>query len=381
MDRPQKVVLKANMLRHASTRLRTGDYDDLLYMLSYSDRAVYEPNASRTFDDIGRNLSTSGAYAAVQLFSGDVYNILSVADATIGEEDVDDERDENTERDESETTAGTISEEKAWFDATFARIGGPDDRSLAWVDRDDFDAAMRDDMSFNKEAVDHAVFVATHPLQIEAMRRMDRILAASEDNYDPARLAVTPQGTVYYNDPEGRVVIKIGPVTDEIGYVMPCVMDAEAGDPDTVEIERPMKDEAGWPVRDENGMELTERARVVIYEGPVLDENGKLMNPVEFCALDTPSLNADPNVDTVPNRFYGISMKLRNYDGYHHETFTDRMSFVTYQAGVLENLDRSLALYASSRAFDPARAATVRSTLYTNVSGSSCGRRIRPTPA
>lgn len=366
----QTYVIRANTLRTASTRMYPGDYDDLLSLLSYSDRAAYEPNAARRDADVRRGLDPSGTYAAIQLFNSGDFDILSAADRELDGEDVDDERLESDGTDDPGAAADSMTDQKAWFDATFSRIGGPGDRTLEWIDRQDFDVSFDPATGeFPAETVDHAIWTATHPLAIAAMRRVGEAMSRGEADYDASRLGITPQGVVYYKNADGEPVIKVGPVTDEIGYVRPCVMDAIEGD-DAVEIDRPVLDEAGWPVRDEQGMALTERVPVTVYEGILLDEDGRLMNPVVFGALD-------PGDGSVPNRMYGISLKVRNYDGYAHEKFTERMSFSTYQMNVMENLDRQLALYEAARGADAERMAASRSTMFASVSGNSLRKAYR----
>ena len=366
----QTFILKANTLRNASTRMYSGDYDDLLSLLSYSDRAAYEPNPGRRASDVMRGLDTAGTYAAVQLFSSDEFNILAAADAQLDGDDVDDERLMSDGTDDPGAAADSMTDQKAWFDATFSRIGGPDDKTLEWVERSDFDMSFDPRTGqFPQDTVEHAVWTATHPLATAAMRRVGEAMFRGEQDYDPSRVGITPQGVIYYRDANGTPLIKIGPVKDEVGYVRPCVMDAVDGE-DSVEVDRPMLDENGWPVRDAQGMALTEKANMTVCEGVILDENGRLMNPVIFGALD-------PGDGAVPNRMYGISMKLRNYDGYGHSDFTKRMSFSTYHMNVMENLDRQLALYEASRATDMERMASARSTMYASVSGNSLRKAYR----
>lgn len=371
-DVPQKLVLKANMLRNASTNMYPSDYDDLLSLLSYSTRAKYEPDPGKSPDELFSGLDTAGTYLALQLYSSRDYGILSTS-VEMGEaidgEVVDDDRPSSDDAGGPGAAMDAMTDQKAWFDATFSEIGGSGDRTLDWVDKADFSMARDENGNLPPETVEHAIWVATHPLTVVAMRRVAEVMSEDNDGYDAANLGVTPQGVVYYKDGQGRPVIKIGPVMDEIGYVMPVVTPSRKGAPGAVEVDRPvMRD--GWAVRDAQGKAQTERAFVTVRKEPVLDRNGRLENPVMFGALN-------PGDGSVPNRLYGMSMKLRNQDGYHFEPFTERMSFSTYHMNVMENLERSLALYEASKGYDQERMGSARSTMYTAISGNTLRKAYR----
>lgn len=365
-----KVILKANALRHDSTSLYWNDYEDMLALLSYSGNVCYEPNRGKSAAEVISNLGDGGPRAVIQLYSADAFTI----DAGFLDEDIDDER---LEPENVMGVADTFSDENLWFDSVFAPMGGPEDRTLEWMDKTypngDYDPGEK---KFADAAIEHARFMATHPLQVAAMRRTAETLARTESEFSPSRLAITPRGLIYYTDDMGRPLFRIGPVTDETAYVMPCVLDASENTPGAILIDRPMKDENGWPVRDAQGMALTEKAWVRIEDRIMLDEDGVLMNEVAFGALDTKTF-AGAGEDVVSNAFYGTSVKLRNYDGYYHESFTDRMSFATYHTAVLENLDRALALYSSGRSPDGAKAERSLTVMYTSVNGGSLRKAYR----
>lgn len=420
-DVPQTLIIKANTLRNASTSMYPGDYEDLLSMLSYSNRAKYEPAPDKSADEVRKGLDTAGTYAAIQLYSSSNYDILGMSGAVA--EDVDDER--TRPEDDTDAPADPIADQKAWFDAAFSVIGGEDDRTLEWAESRAFSGKPVEYQTKNgetvtgvhPEAIEHAKWVASHPLTMEAMRRVG---AAMQDGYgerySASRVGVTPQGVVYYLDESGEPVIKIGPVLDEAAYMRPSVSDVTIADVDPAELEwdaengrvvrrgtkeapddlmrdpetflpvepwrtpegwpvefidRPRLDENGWPVRDEQGMAQTEWVPVSICLEPRLNEDdATLMNPVMFGALDFGD-------GSVPNRMYGMSLKMRNQDGYHFEPFTDRMSFSTYQMNVLENLNRSLALYEASKTSELTRFAAARSTMYSSISGNSLRKAYR----
>lgn len=369
----QRVVLKANMCRHMSCHFMRDDYDNLLRMLSYTDQAWYDPRMHRNAEAV-RAAMPRNATLAVQLYDAASYGIENAA--SYNADDVPDFDDND------DTSYASPSEERLWFESTFARTGNPGDRTLAWVQRTDFDASPDLETGrYDEDALDHALFEATHPLQIAALRRTAAALRRTEGNsFDPERLAVTEQGTIYYTNPDGSLALKLGPVTEEKAYPLPYTEECPADEPGSVEADLPVLDENGWPVRDSQGRVQSEKRHVRVYDWLVLDQDGKLANPVVFGALDTPSMAAPEARDgMVANRIYGVSAKIRNWDGYDHtgNKFHDRLEYGTYQMSVLENLDRSLAMYRLAKFSPPAAAPMARSLAFTNACASSLQKCYR----
>ncbi len=352
-----RAVIRANSCRALSRHFMTSEYNSLLTMLSYSDASVYEPSAMRSLYDVERDLQQQeGASCLIQRYAPEAYDITAGM--------LEDPDDDAEERDE---TLSTLAEERAWFDATFASTDAPEggfEHTLAWLQRDwstdpltaAAESALDPDPSNPDNRLHHAVFEATHPLQCEALRAAGERLADIEgDGFDPARLAVSPQGLVYYKNESGEVVFKAGPVTDEQAYIRPCVWDAQPEDIERgmfVEIEVPLTDSEGRVLHDEKGKAYTRTRQVVPGSGLYLNEDGTLANPVEFGPLDTASLSqAKGSEMLVANRYYGLSAKIAAYDGYDHsgKAFHEREEVTGYQNLVLEGLDRQLAAYAFAR--------------------------------
>ena len=354
-------VIKPNTCKHASRKFAYDMYEDMLKLMSYNESVVYENDKLRTISDMDNAVRRDNSIGYLQLYSNAILN-----------SDMDDEDDnllsidaeeeiENTD-DETSATDDVSFDGEGWYISTFAKVNNEDDLSMADINRKSGDAAK-----------DMAVFRATHPLQVAALKRVEEHLKNAGTVYDPENLKVTKQGIIYYqaeiND-NMSTLLKIGPVIDERAYIQPLVIeDDENGE----WIERPIRDKEGRVLYDAQGKTETERVRVRIENEIQLDIFGDLKNPVLFGALDTPSFIGKSN--SIPNRFYGISAKVDSYDGYDHrdEGFIDRLRFSTYQTSILNAIDDNMALYQIARhgTNDAVSNRLPLSILYTNVGASS----------
>lgn len=376
-----RVVIRANMCRSLSRHFLRDDYNNLLSMLSHSSSAGYEPSASKGLEAARDG---SSALTVIQRYATAAYDIT---DGVLDDEDMD--------REEREEAGIAASEEKLWFDATFAStepVDGRFEKTLAWLDSDFSGSALdprvvdqKVDWSDPENPLSHALFEATHPLQCRALRDTGRKLAVIEGGrYDPSRLAVSDQGLIYYKNESGEVMFKCGPVTDEAAYVRPYTWYADSDDEAAgraITVELPDLDAQGRIRRDEKGKVLTAQARIVADHHIYLDDDGRLMNPVAFGALDTRSLSpdgADENI--VLNRFYGLSAKVGSYDGYDHggASLSDRVELSSYKNSVMEGLDLALSVYAISRSADHSysgeltgRGRLAMSVFYTNTGANA----------
>lgn len=359
---PQKVVLKANMGRYSSSQFLYQDYNDLLSLLAYSGYAGYEPDASKSARDVMSGLDNRSPMA-VQLYASEAYGI----DGGLDGEPEDDGGYNDQESDENGRDAASISDDRVWFESAFADPY-ENARTLAWLDADySGEPAVIDSGRFDADPrADHAVYEARNPLKCAALRRCGEALSRMEPDFDPSRLRVSGRGLISYDGPDGRPVIRIGPVIDEEAYIRPIVEDDPLGTP----VPRmPVLDVGGWPERDAHGSVLTEARSVSSLPGIRIGADGRLENPVAYGALDRRSLlDPDERAGTPNNRFYGISAKIRPQSGYGHsgDSFIDRMELSTYQTGVLENIDRCLAMHAAAKNSD-GRDGIARSLFYTNV--------------
>ena len=362
-DVPQRIVLKANMGRYSSTQFLYQDYNDLLSLLAYSGYAAYEPDAGKPADSIMSGLRNQSP-VAIQLYASESYGI----DGSLEGAPEDDGGYDDTDGEDRELAS--ISDDRVWFESAFA---DPDDgaRTLAWLDADYSGEAVRIDTGrFDADPrAEHAMYEARNPLKCAALRRCGDVLSKTEQDFDPARLKISRQGLISYHGPDGTPVIRIGPVIDEEAYVRPIVRD----DPLGIETNNmPVLDVNGWPERDAHGTVLTETRRISSPAGIEIDENGKLLNPVSYGALDRRSILGPDAANMPNNRFYGISAKIRPQSGYDHNagSFIDRMEMATYQMGVLENIDRCMSMHIAAKNSD-GRDGIARSLFYTNVGPTS----------
>ena len=151
----------------------------------------------------------------------------------------------------------------------------------------------------NSDDKDAVVYRATHPLQYEVFSRVRRSIGSVD-------IKMTSSGIIYHAT-DSEIRFKVGPIIDEEAFVMPVLKDG------------------------------TPSSEIVI------DDYGELQNVVKFGALDLKSVGGA----TVNNRIYGLSGKIGSYDGYNHdEKYTDRVDLSTYQMGVLNEVDKCLALHS-----------------------------------
>ena len=365
---PQKIILKANMDKYMSNQFLLRDYEDMVQLLAYSGYARYEPDMTRPAQSVLRELDNR-APVAVQPYVLGAYGMLSMAmdesdpDLADGSpmDDDDDAPDDAAQIDDLRT------DESIWLDTVFA---DPYDqaKTLAWLDADySGDRVLADTGRFDVDPrVEHAVYEARNPLKCAALRRCGEILSRSEGDFDPSRLRISRGGLISYDNAAGAPVLRLGPVIDEEAYIRPLVqLDSISG----VSMKMPVLDDGGWPERDAHGTVLTADLKVESLAGIEIDENGKLVNPVSYGALDRQALVEPEQAGNIPNnRFYGISSKIRPFSGYDHDgqTFVDRMDLSTYQMGVLYNIDRCLAMHVAAKNSD-GRDGIARSLFYTNV--------------
>lgn len=393
-DEDGRAVLRANACRALSRHFIQDDYDNLLAMLSYSDAVDYEPAYSKSPDDVLSDLARIQHRFSVQRYSPDAYDIT---DGILEAPD-----DDQEERD---AVRGGVLQEKRWFEAVFAGANAdPDrfDRSLAWVERDfarpEGSGPLVGLPNWNDQddPIAHAVYVAKHPLQVEALREAGRRLADIEgDGFSASRLAITPQGMLYYRNNDGEITFKAGPIVDEAGYIQPLAWDVDEErrknpdyDPDNDEAIDEIRDvmvldrAADGSVRyDEKGVAITKPARVAAQFSISVKPDGTLANPVVFGALDLRSTVLPGSEETVPlNRYYRLSAKIDPKDGYDYtgKSFDSNLSIYSYKNGVIEQLGQSLELYRISKGASrsesgglTANGRKAMSVFYTNVGSNS----------
>ena len=349
-------IIKANTCKYASRKFPADVYEDMLKLLSYDEKVVYETNKVKTIAELTDDIKRDNLSCIIQLYSNKTLEI-SDNDAINEISDV----EENVE-DEDSAGEDVSFDSESWYISTFANIDNDDDLSLRDIES-----------QYGENRQEMAVFRATHPLQTAAMRRVAQHMRSFAGNYDMNNLKITKQGIIYYQniDDAGNktTMFKIGPVIDECAYIHPIVVEDENGEL----IDRPLRDANGNIEYDAQGKALTEKVRVRVVPEIQLDGAGNLINEVSFGALDTPSFIGKEN--SVPNRFYGISSKIYNYDGYNHtgNHFIDRLQFSTYQSSVLNAIDDNMALHkiVSFGVNDAINAKIGLSVLYTNTGANS----------
>lgn len=381
------MVIKPNLISYVSNSLNVSDYDDLMRMLSYTDDVIYEPDMSKkiVLQDDNKTI--------IQLYSP-ADSVQSIY-----------EEDENVSDSEQIYRSSFVSYDEAmWYNSMFSSINNNDDISYA----------MLTDASSESNTIDMIRFRAMHPLQHEALKRAHESLRNDPD-YKPEDLRMTRKGILYYyNSEEEKLKLKIGPIIDEKAYIRPYVFEdldmfdniiydtsayklvkqdadgkyhyeniTEQSIDDGLfqireNVDRVVYDSQKYPVCDAQGKVTTKKCDEVIIANAEIIKNGVLLNEVKFGALDTAMLTGDSH--SIPKRFYGVSAKIEDYDGYNHEDFSERLSFHTYQAGVLDMLDKNLALYHIAQNDNELKAAQKQiaaSIMYTNVCANSLQKCYR----
>jgi len=408
------MLVKPDMCKRCSKRIMSADYDNLYKLLSYDSSLAYVSDMTKTNDTVLEENRTNETHMAVQIYLPILYNefnreykkIMAARDKerenavventsndvsegektedakiidneALDDDSVDGSDMENTE-DEDEAGDSALAgynsayEDKIWYDSNFAKLGGESDISYQFISTTQYE---------REDAEKRALFRAKHPLQNAAMEAVHRKLSVIEDNYSSDRLKITKEGVVYYQDADGDIRFKIGPVIDEAAYVKPIIEDDPDGEyADSIEIERIKRTPSGRVVHspENNGLADTERVRVHIRNEIELDSRGNLVNPVVFGGLDTSSYSGSSM--RIPYRFYGMSGKIAAYDGYDHsdKDFASRISISTYQSGVLANIDKVLALYeiAEHRNVGNNKKKAL-GIVYTNVGGTTLQKCYR----
>ncbi len=341
-DNSRHTVIKTNMCSRYSKQFMENQYRNMLQLVSYSDKSTYEQavgkSLDRVFDDM--QTDTSSNLMTVQLFSTASYDSRLTGseadsrqddleeDGTTGGDDVS-EINDNAEAEDDDTMGvdDIFFSDHMWHASTFAKTDLSVDKNIRLFESAD-------------QSEDAVVYRATHPLQTRAMQLVrENLRRTLGSEYRSENLNITDSGIIYYKNGD-NLQLKLGPVLDEKAYIRPYM--------------------------DANGMS---------YSGP-MTHNGQLLNDVVFGALDLS--NSLQSVNAVPNRVYGISAKVDNYDGYGHQdrSFFDRTKYSTYQMGVLQKIQEDMNLFEITRHTnasdgDSMASEKAKSIFYTNVSASS----------
>lgn len=330
------LIIKANMCKYMSG-IAPEDFDKMLTLLSYSKNAEYVKD--KTLDM--HSFESSVSDIKIQLFSAEAYG----AQRTYGNDDnesEDAESDIENTIDEDGVDSGAsvrydaLFDDEMWYSSTFFDAK-PEDYSYAQLiapyDPDD------------ETSRNIAVFKATHPLQVAALDRIYAHMRANRD-YSSDRLKISGQGIAYIEspDPSEGIRFKLGPIIDEKAYIRPYAEYAEDGDEDAVEVgERLLLDDDGNRIYADGMAEGENSKKIRVYNEIRISDDGEVLNPIVFGALDMPSLTGAQGENI--NRFYGVSAQIADYDGYDHESYIDRLSFNTYQTNVLANISKTMSIY------------------------------------
>ncbi len=403
------VLIKANMCRHASSGIMPDDYDNLLRLLSYTNEVAYvgDPTVS---NQIGLAAARS---ITVQIYAPEAFNVRSFVrwpatnsrtsnsnersemrqafrdenGAYLSEAATEEGQDpvsvnETLEPDEDASNFQSTRDERAWFDATFAVQNPGVDLTFEWMTRD----RRGPDGLYDPNDYDTyrcAVWKATHPLQFAAMTRVHNFLRQTDGNgYDPSNLFMTETGMLYYQNQSGDTVLKLGPFTERQAWIRPVVEDTTADDLTAQEIEVPSRDATGVFLRDATGTVITEQKYVHVTSEVVIDPvTGEMRNEVAFGPLDTESSihGVRKEEAVVMNRYYGLSGKVQNYDGYNHSglNMSDRVKIFSYQMSVLDNLDRCLGIYHATHHGTASKPELMQAVFFANVSANSLSKCYR----
>ena len=345
----ESVLIKPNACQHYTQSFTGPEYQNLINLLSYTDDVMFETNSQKSKSDVLSYLDEQhGRYRthiALQLYSG-YFGDESLDedinyDDSVESADVENTDDEDNVTESSNLDNQDIFDDKILYSSLFAPVDLDNDLSYADL--------IKEYKSGSEDERETALYIAKNPLKYNCMQMVHEMMSESRPDYDPKNLKMTENGILYYRNKNKELAFKIGPIMDEKAYVRPLRIENEDGS--------------------------------VSVDHKVSVTNGKLDNEVVFGALDTSSLRGNEN--DIPYRFYGISAKIGSYDGYdhHNKKFIDRVSFNTYQTGVLDRLHECVQLYLiaeqSKQAIDDdipnkeRRENSLNAIFYTNVSSTS----------